>query len=141
MVELKHQIPVITTAAKVYSALTTQAGLRSWWTADSSAADKVGGIAVFGFDRRGIVFHMKVDALEPGKRVIWSCLGDHPEWRGTTLTWVIATEGDTTVLRLTHSGWLAVTDFCATCNSSWGELMHRIKAYLEGKNPGPHWTE
>jgi len=24
---------------------------------------------------------------------------------------------------------------------SWGELMHRLKGYAEGKNPGPLWTE
>ena len=23
---------------------------------------------------------------------------------------------------------------------SWGELMHRLKGYAEGKNPGPLWT-
>jgi hypothetical protein len=27
------------------------------------------------------------------------------------------------------------------CNSTWGELMYRIKDYLEGRNPGPHWRE
>jgi hypothetical protein len=27
------------------------------------------------------------------------------------------------------------------CNSTWGELMYRLKGYLEGENPGPHWTE
>lgn len=25
--------------------------------------------------------------------------------------------------------------------SLWGELMYRLKAYAEGKHPGPHWTE
>src|SRR5262245_53306481 len=29
----------------------------------------------------------------------------------------------------------------AICNSSWGELMHRLKDYVEGRNPGPHWKE
>lgn len=26
----------------------------------------------------------------------------------------------------------------ATRNSTWGELMYRLKGYVEGKNPGPH---
>jgi len=29
----------------------------------------------------------------------------------------------------------------AICNSSWGELMHRLKDYVEGRNPGPRWKE
>ena len=29
----------------------------------------------------------------------------------------------------------------ATRNSNWGELMYRLKNYVEGKNPGPHWRQ
>lgn len=141
MAQIKHQIPINTTPEKVYSALATQTGLRSWWTADTTADEKVGGKAEFGFDRRGMVFRMKIEKLAPGKSVVWSCHGDHPEWAGTRLTWDIAGEGPTTVLRFTHSDWKSFSEFCAMCNSTWGELMYRLKGYLEGKNPGPHWTE
>lgn len=141
MPEMKHQIPIKAAPTKAFAALATQAGLRSWWTADTQAEERVGGKAEFGFDRRGMVFRMKIEQLEAGKRVVWSCHGDHPEWAGTTLTWDIAAENGTTVLRFTHSGWKAVTDFFAMCNSIWGELMYRLKAYVEGKNPGPRWKE
>jgi uncharacterized protein YndB with AHSA1/START domain len=141
MAEMKHQIPIKATPEKVYSAITTPAGLRGWWTADTQADEKVGGKAEFGFDKRGMVFRMKIEKLDPGKRVVWSCHGDHPEWDGTTLTWNIAHESDLTVLRFNHSKWKSASDFFATCNSSWGELMHRLRDYVEGKNPGPHWKE
>ena len=141
MVEMKHQISIKATSAKVFAALATQAGLRSWWTADTQADERLGGKAEFGFDRRGMVFRMKIEELAPGKRVVWSCHGDHPEWAGTTLTWDIAAENGSTMLRFTHSGWKSVTDFFAMCNSTWGELMYRLKGYLEGENPGPHWTK
>ena len=140
MAEMKHQIPINATPEKVYAALATQAGLRNWWTADTNAEERVGGKAEFGFDRRGMVFRMKIEKLEPSKSVIWSCHGDHPEWAGTTLTWHIAGDGGPTVLRFTHSGWKSISDFYAMCNSTWGELIYRLKGYLEGKNPGPHWT-
>ena len=141
MAELKHQIPIKTTPAKVFAALATQAGLRGWWTAETNAEERVGGKAEFGFDRRGMVFRMRIEELAPGKRVVWSCSGDHPEWAGTTLTWDIAAENGSTVLRFTHGGWKSVTDFCAACNSTWGELMYRLKDFLEGKKPGPHWAQ
>jgi Activator of Hsp90 ATPase homolog 1-like protein len=85
MAELRHQIPINATPEKVYAALSTQAGLRGWWTVDATADEKVGGKADFGFDKRQMVFRM--------------------------------------------------------CNSSWGELMHRLRDYAEGKKPGPHWKE
>jgi uncharacterized protein YndB with AHSA1/START domain len=40
MTELKHQVAIDTTPSKVFAALATQAGLRSWWTADAMADEK-----------------------------------------------------------------------------------------------------
>jgi hypothetical protein len=84
---------------------------------------------------------MKIDQLEPDKRVLWSCQGDHPEWAGTRLIWDISSENDASTLRFTHGDWQSVTDFFAMCNATWGELMYRLRDYLEGRNPGPHWRE
>jgi hypothetical protein len=66
---------------------------------------------------------MNIENLELGKRVV--CHGDHPEWNGTILTWELAPEGDGTTLRFTQSHCKSVSDFCAMCNSTWGELMYR----------------
>jgi uncharacterized protein YndB with AHSA1/START domain len=141
MTELKHQISIDTAPAKVFAALATQAGLRSWWTADTTADEKAGGKAEFGFDKRQMIFRMKIEKLEPDKQLVWSCSGDHPEWKGTTLTWNVARGDGMTVLRFTHGGWKSVSEYCAMCNSTWGDLMYRLKGYLEGKNPGPQWRE
>ena len=141
MPDLKHQVPIEAVPAKVYAAIATQDGMRHWWTADTDMDEKAGGKAGFGFDRRGMVFRMVVKKLDPGKQVVMQCHGDHPEWAGTTLTWSIDQEGGKTILRFDHSGWREVTDFCASCNSMWGNLMFRLKRYVEGRNPGPQWTE
>ena len=141
MADLKHQVPIDSAPAKVYQAVATQHGMRHWWTADTQMHEKAGGKAEFGFDKRGMVFRMDVRTLEPGKQVILDCYGDHPEWAGTKLTFTMAPQDGKTVLQLNHSGWKEVTEFCASCNSMWGNLMYRLKAYVEGGNPGPQWTE
>ena len=141
MAELKHQINIGAAPQRVYAAIATQSGLRGWWTADSKVDEKVGGKAEFGFDKRGMVFCMTIEKLDPGKQVVWSCHGDHPEWNGTVLTWELSPQDGGTTLRFKHSSWKSFSDFCATCNSTWGELMYRLKDYVEGKNPGPHWKE
>jgi hypothetical protein len=41
------------------------------------------------------------------------------------------------VLRFTHAGWAAATDYFFSCNTTWGALMMRLKAAAEGKSPGP----
>jgi len=141
MAELKHQIPINVRPEKVYAALATSSGLKGWWTADSRADEKVGGKAEFGFDKRGMVFRMTIEKLDPGKEVVWSCQGDHPEWDGTMLTWTIVREQGGSTLRFTQSGWKSVSEFCATCNATWGELLYRLKAYVENGRPDPHWRE
>jgi uncharacterized protein YndB with AHSA1/START domain len=141
MAELRHQILIKAAPAKVYAAIATPAGLAGWWTADSKTEDKVGGKAEFGFDKRATVFHMKIDKLEETKRVVWSCHGDPPEWDGTTLTWELSPQREGTTLHFTHGNWKSATDYYAMCNSTWGELVYRLKDYVEGKNPGPHWKE
>jgi len=141
MAEIKHQIPIKAAPEKVYAALATQKGLRGWWTADTKADEKAGGEAEFGFERRGMIFRMTIEKLDPGKQVVWSCHGDHPEWNGTRLNWQLTPQDGGTTLRFSQSGWESITDFCASCNSTWGELMYRLKDYVEGRNPGPHWKE
>jgi len=141
MVSLHHAVEIQSNAATVYAAIASARGNRGWWTADSRVEEKVGGKAEFGFDKRGVVFHMSVDRLAPGEGVVMSCHGNHPEWNGTTLTWTIEPMGDHTILRFVHGGWRSMTDFCATCNSMWGNLMYRLKRYAESGKPDPQWTE
>lgn len=139
MAKIKHQILIKESPTKVYEALTSENGLKQWWTADTSAEEHVGGKAEFGFDHRRTVFRMELEELQPMKKVVWSCHGDHPEWDGTRLSWELASEGEDTMLRFTHSGWRNLSDFCAMCNSTWGELMYRLRNYVEGREPGPLW--
>ena len=141
MADLNHQIPINAPPTAVYAAIATQKGLASWWTADTRAEEKVGGKAEFGFEKRAAVYRMTIEALEPGKKVVWSCQGGNPEWIGTTFTWTIVPEGGGSLLRFTHGGWRAVTDMYAICNSTWGELMYRLKALAEGGKPNPQGTE
>ncbi len=139
MSEMRHFITIEATPKDVYAALTTDRGLRGWWTADSHIEPRVGGAAEFGFDERAAVFRMTVEELVPSKRVVWTCQGDPPEWAGTRLTWELEPGDGVTHLRFIQSGWREITDFVASCNSTWGELIYRLKDYLEGKNPGPRW--
>ena len=141
MAELRHQIFIQAKPEAVYAALATQTGLRGWWTADATSEEKAGSEAVFGFDRRATIFRMHIERLERAKSVMWSCHGDQPEWNGTTLTWELAPNNGGTTVRFVHHGWREATELYAICNSSWGELMHRLKNYSEGRNPGPRWTE
>lgn len=141
MPDLLHSIPINASPKDVYDAVATQTGMQGWWTRDTKMDERVGGKAEFGFNKRGMVFRMVVDALEPGRTVRMSCSGDHPEWAGTSLEWRVEATPEGSILRFSHCGWREVTPFAATCNSTWGELMYRLKSYVETRRANPHWSE
>ena len=141
MVDLTHQVPIEAPAARVYAAVATAAGNRGWWTADSALEEKVGGTAEFGFEKRAVVFHMRIDRLVPGRELVMSCHDGPAERQGTTLSWRIESDGKQSVLRFTLGGWKELTDYCAGCNSMWGRLMYRLKDFVESGKPNPQWSE
>ncbi|MCI0693111.1 SRPBCC domain-containing protein [candidate division KSB1 bacterium] len=85
MADMVHQVTIAASPEKVFQALTTQEGLKSWWTSDTEAEPRVGNTALFGFDNRSVVFKMHVDELVPKKLVKWSCVDGPDEWKGTQL--------------------------------------------------------
>jgi len=137
MADMYHEIQINASPTKVYEAITTQKGLRGWWTGDSVAEPKVGSVAEFGFSKRATLFRMCIAELIPEKRVIWECLGDFDEWIGTKLIWEIMADDDATKLRFTHGNWRSTDSWFATCNTTWGALMYRLKDYVMGKKTGP----
>lgn len=88
-----------------------------------------------------MVFRMDVRTLEPGKQVILDCYGDHPEWAGTSSPsqWPLKM-AKPCFSSITADGKRSLNSAPAG-NSIWGNLMYRLKAYVEGGNPGPQWTE
>jgi uncharacterized protein YndB with AHSA1/START domain len=130
MPAIKHYLVIQAPAAKVYDAVTSQAGLSSWWTRETKAQPRVGGINEFKFGDR-FFNRMEVAELEPGKRVAWKCVEAEPEWVGTTLTFDLEEENGVTTVRFGHNDWAAETDFFASCNYNWGLYMKSLKQYVE----------
>lgn len=141
MADMHHQVPIDASPEKVYEAIATQKGLQGWWTGDCMAEPRVGSVAEFGFYNRKILFRMRIDELQPGKRVVWTCIGDYDEWKDTRLTWEISQKEGGSLLNFGHGNWRSTTSFFASCNSTWGMLMYRLKDYVEGRKPGPFWKE
>ncbi len=139
MANMRHEVEIDAPPEKVFEAITTQTGLRGWWTADSMAEPRVGSVAVFGFYNRRLLFRMRIEKLTPGKKVVWTCLGENDEWKGTRLIWQISQKEGTTVLRFVHGDWRSTSGYFAYCNSTWGMLMYRLKDYAEGTAPGPYY--
>jgi hypothetical protein len=82
------------------------------------------------------VYRPEQQATEPPRKAEWSCRTGQ-EWAGTRLVFRLEPAAKGTLLHFTHADWKAETEYFVACNTTWGELMFRLKAAAEGNSRGP----
>lgn len=136
-----HEIRIAKPRARVFEAWSTAAGLRAWWTADVTAPTGVGGNYVFGFDQGKVKFHFRPDEQRAPEVILWTGVPgpEMPdEWIGTQIdVRLTAAADDKTVMRFAHRNWRTIEGAYCECNTTWGELMYRIRDDCEGRPRGP----
>ncbi len=133
MPDIQHAIQIAAPPEAIYPLVSTAAGFGQWWAADVTEPD---GCVELGFFNRITIYRLRPLAREPGKQAEWLC-ETGSEWIGTYLRFRLETVKSGLLLRFTHADWKSETDYFTSCNTTWGELMFRLKAAAEGKSPGP----
>lgn len=125
---------------KVYEAIKTTEGNRGWWTRDCEVGQAVGDRAVFRFDAGKTVMKFRVDALEPGHLVEWTCTGHegNPEWQGTKVSFRLIPTGAGTRVDFAHTGWREKSRCYEMCVGGWTHFMGSLKSYVETGAGTPH---
>jgi hypothetical protein len=133
MADLRHAIDIDADPGNVAALVRDGHGFRRWWAEDVETS---GGHVALGFFNRNTVYRLRrTDAVSAG-RIEWQCeTGD--EWKDTTLIFDIRPGGRGCTLEFIHANWRAETAYFVRCNTTWGELMFRLKAAAEGKDVGP----
>ncbi len=130
MTTINHRVGIQTTPEKIYAALTTNAGLSSWWTSDTTGAGKIGSIIKFRFGEAGPDF--QVAELIKNELVRWQHSGTMPEaWMGTEIVFELKPENGQTFVNFSHANWKAPSDFMAHCSTKWAVFMLSLKDALE----------
>jgi uncharacterized protein YndB with AHSA1/START domain len=131
--DIRHSIQISAEPARVYPLVATAKGFAHWWAADVTEA--AGGVEL-GFFSRATVYRLRLKVSEPPTHAEWVCETGN-EWSGTRIAFRLEAGKPGTLLRFTHGGWRSESDYFVACNTTWGELMFRLKAAAEGKEPGP----
>lgn len=120
---------------RVYEAIATAAGVRSWWT-DGEIAEEVGKVGRLEFGD-GEWTELRVERLDPDREVGWVCTDQHisnfdptDEWVGTTIHFHLTplAGGRRTHLDFVHAG-LAGLGCEEMCTRGWS---HYIRTSLRG---------
>jgi uncharacterized protein YndB with AHSA1/START domain len=119
---------------RVYGAIATADGVRSWWT-DGDVAEEVGGVSRLTFGQGWT--ELRVEKLERESEVEWACVGQHiehfdptDEWLGTRIRFRLEPldRGERTRLEFVHEG-LAGLGCEEMCTKGWD---HYIRTSLRG---------
>lgn len=119
---------------RVYEAIATADGVRSWWTA-GDVAEEVGGVSRLSFGHGWT--ELRVEKLVPGREVEWACVAQRiehfdptDEWVGTRIRFRMEPldDGRRTRLEFLHEG-LAGLGCEEMCAKGWD---HYVRTSLRG---------
>lgn len=133
MADIQHSIQIAAKPEALYPLIATAKGLGEWWAADITES---GGAVELGFFKRATVYRLKLKVNQPPLYAEWAC-ETGKEWSGTQIAFRLEGRPSGTQVRFTHGGWESETEYFTSCNTTWGELMFRLKAAAEGKSRGP----
>ena len=140
MADILHRVGFKAPLDKVYSALTTQAGLAGWWTRRTQGDSNVGKLITFRFTEGGQEiggFDMKVLELTPNRRVLWEVADGPAEWIGTRISFDLKTDGDWTILLFKHADWKEPVEFMHHCSTKWATFLLSLRDLVETGTGGP----
>jgi hypothetical protein len=139
MPDIKHSIQIAAAPQIVHPLVASAKGFSRWWAADVTE-DQTSGNVELGFFDRATVYGLHPIQMAAPRQAHWLCQSGK-EWSGTRLHFDLAEQKGQTLVRFTHADWQAETDYFVACNTTWGELMFRLKAAAEGKAPGPLFSK
>jgi uncharacterized protein YndB with AHSA1/START domain len=138
--EILHAVEIEADPEKLTQAISTMEGVAGFWTSRNDLRPEVGSTASIGFPAAPVDLSVRVEAVEPGKRVTWASLGPWPYWEGTIIDWELeAGDAGGTKVMFRHTGWAEgypERDY-ASVNFVWGQVLGRLKAHVETGTPQP----
>ena len=126
-------------ADKLYTALTEQEGIRSWWSQQAEAAPQVGTVSDVRFYNGGIIMKLEVEKLTPNSQVVWKPLSGVPDWPGTLVTWDLSPmENGQTKLLFGHRDFASNDGSLPYSTYNWAWYIISLKKYVETGVGSPH---
>ncbi len=139
MPNIRHSIAIDAPPKQIHPLISSGRGFSQWWAADVNE-DSSSGIVELGFFNRATIYRLQPVAMAAPTKAEWLCQSGK-EWQNTKLVFELAEDKNGALLRFTHADWQAETDYFISCNTTWGELMFRLKAATEGGKPGPLFSK
>jgi hypothetical protein len=139
MPDIRHSIPIKKPFAEVFPFVSTAEGFTKWWAADVAEVPSTKIIDLYFFNR-STLYRLQPNQVLAPLEITWFCLTGE-EWGGTRINFKLTPKVDQCVLQFAHLDWQAETEYFFTCNTTWGELLYRLKSAAEGRPRGPLFSK
>lgn len=131
MTDIFHRVGINAKPGKVFTALTTIEGLRSWWVvmADGSA-EKGGSIDA-------VVFDMQVLEAQSDKLVHWKCTRGPKEWLDTEVIFRLEWKDGQTFVMFQHINFRYQDEFLFHSSTKWATFLLSLRDAVENGQGHP----
>jgi hypothetical protein len=136
--DILFKFDVDASRAAVLEAVKTADGIRGFWTTRAEVPSEVGGTLKLGFAIAPAPFDLLLEQSDPGT-VMWRPQTFPPHWVGTTIRWDVESRGEGATVGFRHAGF-AADDDAAHAAYTWGQIMVRLKEYVETDTRNPVFT-
>ena len=142
MADIRHDVKIQADQQKIYAALTTAAGIRSWWTDNADLDEHIGGTGIFRFHYdRTVETIVRIVGLQQPVLVCWAVTSSfRPEQDGTIIRFELRPDGGGTQVDFSQTGFARADETFDLMTRGWAYYLVSLKRYLEtGKGaPSPH---
>lgn len=139
MAESVFLVDIDADEATIRNALSSEQGIRNWWTVDANVTDEHLDL---GFPDAPKRFSLRVDEVSDNL-VRWTSTGDFPpHWVNTEVGWQLMKnpEASGSQVFFTHGGFAAADPMLGHTAYTWALLMSHLKRYAETGEPGPFFA-
>jgi len=134
---IRHTMRLEASPETVLEAVGTDEGIRSWFTPDIDGPVSGGNAATATF-KNGVVIKFHVDRGAGSSRTHWKLVDGPGSAKDASATFDIQDLGNgETRVNMEYSGLLENDKAIVTCNTLWGMLLGRLKAYAENSVAAP----
>jgi uncharacterized protein YndB with AHSA1/START domain len=135
------QFDVAASQRAAWDALTTHQGITSWWSTRAEVPAGRGAVLRLSFPDAPITWDLRVDEAGEPERLGWHCVGGPPQWLDTDIAFALspAGQGDGTTVSFDHVGWRETDQMFRIVTFGWGQVLARLKAFLDSGKPAPYF--
>jgi uncharacterized protein YndB with AHSA1/START domain len=130
MPDVFHNFPIKGSLAQVFRAISTPAGLDSWWSLRSAGEPGPGAEykLVFGPDYEWLAV---VSRYLPNTEFELELTRADSDWQGTRLGFLLEMKDGVTQVRFQHLGWPEENDHYRISCYCWAMYLRLLKRYVE----------